>query len=89
MCLSFLGILVFSLAGLSACGQSANTPLTGDPIVIGASLSTSGDFAYDGKAMEQGYQLWADTVNKSTGLQGRPVKLDIPTLAHQRDVERC
>lgn len=62
--------------GLSACGQSANT-VTGTPIVIGISLSSKGDFAADGKAMEQGYQLWADTINKTTGLQGRPVKLDI------------
>lgn len=76
MCLSLTGIVVLSLAGLSACGQSTTT-LTGNPIVIGTSLSTTGDFAADGKAMEQGYQLWADSVNKGSGLLGRPVKLDI------------
>src|SRR5947209_2663237 len=75
-CLSFLGIFVLSLAGLSACGQGTAT-VTGNPIVIGLSLSSSGDFADDGRAMQQGYQLWADTVNKGTGLLGRPVTLDI------------
>ncbi|MFL5590537.1 MAG: amino acid ABC transporter substrate-binding protein, partial [Ktedonobacteraceae bacterium] len=40
-------------------------------------LSLSGDFSADGKAFQQGYQLWADNVNKNGGLLGRQVKLDI------------
>jgi len=48
-----------------------------NPITIGASLSFSGDFATDGAAMKQGYQLWADTINAQGGLLGRPVKLII------------
>ncbi len=70
-------ILVFC----TACGNpSATTTTEGKtttPIKIGIALSLSGDFAADGKAFEQGYQLWADDVNAHGGLLGRQVKLDI------------
>ncbi|HJS96880.1 MAG TPA: amino acid ABC transporter substrate-binding protein [Solirubrobacteraceae bacterium] len=46
-------------------------------MVIGASLSLSGDFSADGTAFERGYKLWAADVNKAGGLMGHPVKLDI------------
>ncbi len=65
----------------TACGSSLST--TGgegqqtQPIKIGASLSFTGDFAPDGKAIDQGYQLWADTINAKGGLLGRKVTLDI------------
>src|SRR5262245_38616263 len=73
--LSIIAVLVMTLGGLSACAQATtnNQP----PITIGASLSFTGDFSDDGKAMAQGYQLWADTVNKNGGLLGRPVQLII------------
>jgi len=70
-----------ALFALSACGGSTTTGTTSNqsqpPIKIGISLSLSGDFSADGKAFEQGYQLWADTVNKNGGLLGRQVQLDI------------
>ena len=64
-------------AGLSACSQSNPTPVfqNSNPITIGISLSLSGDNQSDGVATKQGYQLWADTINKQGGLLGRPVKL--------------
>src|SRR5439155_11648159 len=78
----FTATLIMILLASVACGGS--TPSTGTtsnqpqtPIKIGASLSLSGDFSADGKAFEQGYQLWADMVNKSGGLLGRQVQLDI------------
>jgi len=61
----------------TACGTSSTQTGSKSPIVIGASLSTSGDFADDGKAFQQGYELWADQVNAHGGLLGRQVKLDI------------
>jgi branched-chain amino acid transport system substrate-binding protein len=68
-----------ALLVLSACGSTptttSNQPKT--PIKIGISLSLSGDFSADGKAFQQGYQLWADTVNKNGGILGRQVQLDI------------
>jgi branched-chain amino acid transport system substrate-binding protein len=44
--------------------------------VIGASIANSGDFSADGQPTRQGYELWADTINKQGGLLGRQVKLD-------------
>ena len=67
-----LGLLVL---GFAACGQQANTP--SGPIKIGAALSLTGDFSSDGKAFQQGYELWAADVNKNGGLLGRQVQLDI------------
>ena len=74
--ITIVAVVLMAFGGLSACAQ--NTTINDQtPITIGASLSLSGDFSGDGPAMEQGYQLWADTVNKNGGLLGRPVKLVI------------
>ena len=70
-------IALTALMAFTACGTSSTQTGNTSPIVIGTSLSTSGDFADDGKAFQQGYELWADQVNKSGGLLGRKVKLDI------------
>ncbi len=74
--------LIAMLFILSACGGS--TPANGTtttqpktPIKIGISLSLSGDFSADGLAFQQGYNLWAATVNKNGGILGRQVQLDI------------
>ncbi len=55
------------------------------PIKIGISLSLSGDFSADGQAFQQGYQLWADTLNSNGGLLGRQVQLDIVSDASSPD----
>jgi branched-chain amino acid transport system substrate-binding protein len=60
-------------------------PTTAPPIKIGISLSLSGDFSADGMGFQQGYQLWADTVNKNGGLLGRQVELDIVSDASSPD----
>ena len=62
---------------------TTGTPLP--PIKIGISLSLSGDFSADGQAFQQGYQLWADTVNANGGLLGRQVQLDIVSDASSTD----
>lgn len=81
MFLKGISVLFVALFALSACGGSSTTGTTSNqpqtPIKIGISLSLSGDFSADGKAFEQGYQLWADTVNKNGGLLGRKVQLEI------------
>ena len=81
MFLKSVSVLCLALFALSACGGSTTTGTTSNqsqpPIKIGISLSLSGDFSADGKAFQQGYQLWADTVNKNGGLLGRKVQLDI------------
>src|SRR5215468_2992194 len=62
--------------GIAACAnQGSSNPGSGKPLVIGISVSLNGDFSGDGKALEQGYQLWADDVNAKGGLLGRKVQL--------------
>jgi len=79
--LECFGLLLVALFIFSACGggttgtTGTNQPKT--PIKIGVSLSLSGDFSADGLAFQQGYQLWANTVNKNGGILGRQVQLDI------------
>jgi branched-chain amino acid transport system substrate-binding protein len=69
-------IATMALVGLSACGQSTPPDFQNQkPIKIGFSYSISGDFSADGPVTKQGYQLWADTINKNGGLLGRPVQL--------------
>src|ERR1039457_4240029 len=73
--------------GLAACGggssggnssrPAASAPGAKSPILVGVSLSLTGDFSADGIAFQRGYQLWQSTVNSSGGLLGRQVKLII------------
>src|SRR5258706_7118374 len=78
-------VLVFVVA----CGSGQSTPTTSNqnktPVKIGISLSLTGDFSADGLAFQQGYQLWASDVNKSGGLLGRQVQLDILSDASMPD----
>ena len=73
------------VAACSSSGSSSSStgttntssPTNTKPIVIGASLSLTGDFSADGQAFERGYKLWASDVNSSGGLLGRQVQLKI------------
>jgi branched-chain amino acid transport system substrate-binding protein len=70
-------------AVLTACASNANntgasaSAGTKAPLVIGASVSLTGDFADSGKAVKAGYELWASTVNAKGGVLGRQVELKI------------
>ena len=81
--LKSVGVLFAVLFVLRACGGTTSTPGTTPtsqpttPIKIGVSLSLTGDFSADGLAFQQGYNLWADTVNNNGGVLGRKVTLDI------------
>ena len=84
-----LSVAVLTVSALAACSSSsssstssstsasASSSATGKPIVIGASLSLTGDFSADGLHFQQGYDLWAADVNKNGGLLGRQVQLKI------------
>jgi branched-chain amino acid transport system substrate-binding protein len=65
------------VASTGAGASSKAAAFTGKPLVIGASVSLTGDFADPGKAVRAGYQLWADMVNAKGGLLGRKVELKI------------
>jgi len=73
-----VSVIVAGLALLlSACGSSSANVTTSPqaPITIGVSVSLSGDFSADGKALEQGYDLWMQDVNKKGGLLGHQVTM--------------
>ncbi len=70
-------LVCMAVMTVTACGIAPAQTTTVGPVKIGISLSLTGDFATDGKAFQQGYQLWANSVNASGGLLGRKVTLDI------------
>ncbi len=71
-------IAVLTTALIAACGSSGGkSSSSSGPILIGTSLSLTGDFSTDGQAFEKGYEIWANDVNKHGGLLGRQVKLVI------------
>jgi branched-chain amino acid transport system substrate-binding protein len=71
-------VLAVALAacGSNGSGSSGSAP-GAQPILIGASLSLTGDFSADGVAFQRGYQLWQSDVNSHGGILGRQVKLII------------
>jgi branched-chain amino acid transport system substrate-binding protein len=64
-------------AGGSSSQSGSSSSSGGAPITIGTSLSLSGDFSADGQAFERGYQLWAADQNKTGGLLGHQIKLNV------------
>ena len=62
-------------SGSPSSGGSSSTPASTKPILIGTSLSLTGDFSADGQAFLKGYKLWVSDVNAAGGLLGRKVKL--------------
>ncbi|HEY7073717.1 MAG TPA: amino acid ABC transporter substrate-binding protein [Solirubrobacteraceae bacterium] len=87
-CLTALAVL--SLAGCGGSSSNGSASKNGSssskaPIVVGTSLSLSGDFAADGQAFQRGYQLWANDVNAKGGILGHKVKLQILSDASKPD----
>jgi branched-chain amino acid transport system substrate-binding protein len=71
---------------LTGCGNgSSSSDSSSKPIVIGISLSSSGDFSDPSAAAKKGYDLWAETINKNGGLMGRQVQLKIVDDASSPD----
>jgi branched-chain amino acid transport system substrate-binding protein len=64
-------------AGGSSSQSGSSSSSGGAPITIGTSLSLSGDFSADGQAFERGYQLWVADQNKTGGLLGHQIKLNV------------
>jgi branched-chain amino acid transport system substrate-binding protein len=71
---SLTSVLAVLVLLATACGGGSGGSGSG-PILIGVSVSLTGDFSADGKAVERGYDLWAADVNAAGGLMGRQVKL--------------
>jgi branched-chain amino acid transport system substrate-binding protein len=52
---------------VAACSSSSGSSSSSKPILIGTSLSLTGDFSADGQAYKRGYELWASEVNAHGG----------------------
>ncbi|HEY0542326.1 MAG TPA: ABC transporter substrate-binding protein, partial [Actinoallomurus sp.] len=79
---------VAAAMALTACGQRPSHSSGGDtkkPIVIGASLPLTGDFAQPGNEAKRGYEVWRDMVNAKGGILGRQVQLKITDDASSQD----
>jgi branched-chain amino acid transport system substrate-binding protein len=86
--------LVAALAALALIGSACSDDGDGggqggqaskEPIVIGASLPLTGDFAQPGGAAKRGYEVWLEMVNAQGGILDRPVKLTILDDASSQD----
>ena len=77
--LAVTGIVSMGALTLAACGSSSpgtsSSPQAAAPITIGVSVSLTGDFSGDGKALVQGYDLWAQDENAKGGLLGHRVTM--------------
>jgi branched-chain amino acid transport system substrate-binding protein len=75
--------VLLSVSVLAACTSASNPGSTSPtsnstgPIIIGTSLSETGQFQADGLAFKAGYELWVQDVNAHGGLLGRQVELKI------------
>jgi branched-chain amino acid transport system substrate-binding protein len=76
-CVAALAVSCSSSGSTSSHSSSAAKSSTKAPIIIGASLSLTGDFSADGVNFMRGYQLCANDVNAAGGLLGRKVELKI------------
>ena len=69
--------LISACSSSPSSGGSSSSAASAKPLVIGASVSLTGDFADPGKAVKAGYELWADMVNAKGGILGRKVEMKI------------
>ena len=82
--LTLTAVAAAAAIALAACSSSSSSSsasgggsTTKAPILIGTSLSLTGDFSVDGQAFERGYNLWVQNINKSGGLLGHKVTLKV------------
>src|SRR5829696_4552270 len=74
-----IGLPLMARTGVSAQGtpSPAAPPPTGEPITIGASVSTTGSNGRTGLYQQEAYKLWEAQKNAAGGLLGRPVRMVI------------
>jgi branched-chain amino acid transport system substrate-binding protein len=56
------------VAPTTATTAAPANPISGDKILFGAPLGLTGSLAKESKLTQQGYDLWAETVNKAGGI---------------------
>jgi branched-chain amino acid transport system substrate-binding protein len=78
---------VAGTAAAATPSPSAAAPAatTAEPIVIGASISLSGDFSDAGESIKKGDELWAEAINAKGGLLGHQVSFKFANDASSTD----
>lgn len=66
-----MGVVALGAAALPAAAQSSR------PVLLGASISLTGQYAQTGEHFKRGYELWIKHVNERGGLLGRKVELKV------------
>lgn len=74
-----------AMAEEPAAEEEEAAAASGEPVRIGVSLPLSGRFSEPGTAAKEGYEVWADMLNESGGLLGRPVELLVLDNASDQD----
>ena len=64
----FVAVICVLLLGLTGIVGCATTTQVENTITIGAAVSLTGKTAYEGKSVQQGYEVWADWVNSHGGI---------------------
>jgi branched-chain amino acid transport system substrate-binding protein len=82
--LTFAALVAVVAIG-AGCGGDDDGGDGGGPIKIGISLPLTGEFSQPGKAAQQGYEVWRDTVNEEGGLLDRQVELVIRDDASEQN----
>jgi len=70
-------LAISALAAAACAGSPGGTGGSHSPVIVGASVSLSGDFSADGQNYVRAYKLWAAEQNAHGGLLGHPIKLDL------------
>ncbi|MHB0884519.1 MAG: amino acid ABC transporter substrate-binding protein [Bacillota bacterium] len=71
--LSLVLVLALALGTLAGCSGKAARKT----ILVGASLSLSGNLARNGLDQQRGYELWREAVNAAGGINGKQVELKV------------
>jgi branched-chain amino acid transport system substrate-binding protein len=78
-CVALLVLGVLLLAATGAAGPGRSAEAQGKEFKVGVALSLSGIFSRDAALFKEVYDLWAETVNKTGGIQvkgtGYPVRI--------------
>lgn len=75
-------IALASGCGILSGGSTEEEGADSGPIKIGAAIAESGEFSVEGRGLRDGYQLWADTVNKQGGIDVGGTKRRVEMIYH-------
>jgi branched-chain amino acid transport system substrate-binding protein len=70
-------VAIAVLLCFASAGAALRTSAAPEPFVIYAISALTGQGAYQGKMTSSGYKLYADSINKSGGIHGQPIQIEV------------